>query len=71
MMYTGHDHNNTHLLLDLDAVDDGHELAENLVRFPVVLDLGRDELGEVPQRLRRVKDLQFTKSAKTGSKSHS
>lgn len=47
----------TCLLLDLQAIDDGRELAEDLVRLLVVLHLGSDELGEVAERLRGVEDL--------------
>ena len=46
-----------HLLLRLQAVDDGSELAQGLVSLLVILDLGSDEVGQVAKRLRGVEDL--------------
>lgn len=47
----------TYFLLGLQALDDGSELLEGLGGLLVVLDLSGDKLGEVAQRLGRVKDL--------------
>lgn len=52
----------TCLLFDLQTLDDGLELGQNLGRLLVVLDLRRDELGQVAQRLGGVEDLCGTKS---------
>ena len=45
------------LLLNLESLNDGGKLAENLVRLLMVLDLGGNELREVAERLGGVEDL--------------
>ena len=47
----------THLLFDLQLLDDGCQLGQNLVCLLVVLELGGDELSEVAEGLRCVEDL--------------
>lgn len=47
----------TNLLLDLQAVHDRGKLAQDLVGLLVILNLGSDEIGEVAEGLRGVKDL--------------
>ncbi len=47
----------TCLLFDLQPVNDGCQLAQNLVGLLVVLHLGGDQLGEVAQGLGGVEDL--------------
>ncbi len=47
----------THLLLHLKLIDDRRQLAQDLVGFLVILELGSDQLGEVAKRFRRVEDL--------------
>lgn len=47
----------TNLLLNLQAVDDGGKLAENLVGLLVVLNLSGDQISEVAEGLRGVKNL--------------
>ena len=51
------------LLFNLQALDGGGELAEDLVGLLVVLDLSCDKLGKVAQRLGGVDDLVQLKSA--------
>jgi hypothetical protein len=51
------------LLLNLETVDDGGQLTQDFVGFPVVLKLGSDQVGEVAERLRRIKDLDNTVSS--------
>ena len=45
------------LLLDLESLNDGGKLAEDLVGLLMVLDLGGNELGEVAKRLGGVEHL--------------
>ena len=45
------------LLLNLKAIDNRCQLAQDLVGFLVILQLRGDEIGEVAKRLRRVEDL--------------
>ena len=47
----------TYFLFGLQALNDGGELREDLVGLLVVLDLGRDQLRQVAQRLGRVENL--------------
>lgn len=47
----------THLLLDLQLVDDWCQFRQNFVCFLVVFELGGDEIGEVAERLGCVEDL--------------
>lgn len=47
----------THFLLSLQALNDGGELGQHLVRLLVVLDLSSNKLGKVSQGLGRVKNL--------------
>lgn len=47
----------THLLLNLQLVDDRRQLRENLICLFVVLELCGDEVREVAERLGGVKDL--------------
>ena len=47
----------THFLLSLQALDDGHELAEGFLGLLVVLDLGGDKLGQMTQGLGGVQNL--------------
>jgi hypothetical protein len=47
----------THLLLDLKPVHDRSELAQDLIRFLVVFQLGRDQVRQIAERLRCIKDL--------------
>lgn len=47
----------THFLLSLQTLNNGCELAQHLVGLLVVLDLGGDELGQVAEGLRGIKDL--------------
>lgn len=47
------------LLLDLQSVDHRRQLAQDLVRFLVELELGCDQIGEVAERLGGVEDLGF------------
>jgi hypothetical protein len=53
----GEGRSTTCLLFGLQPLDDGLELAQNLVGLLVVLDLGRDEFGHVAQWLGCVEDL--------------
>jgi hypothetical protein len=52
----------THLLLNLQLVDDGRQLGKDLVRLLVVLELCGDEVGEVAERLGGVEDLRSQQS---------
>lgn len=45
------------LLFNLQSLNDGGKLAQDLIGLLVVLDLGGDEFGEVTERLRGVDDL--------------
>ena len=47
----------THLLFDLQLVDNRRELRQNLVRLLMVFALGGNEVGEVAERLGGVEDL--------------
>lgn len=47
----------THLLFDLQLVDDGSQFREDLVCLLVVLELGSDEVREVAERFGGVEDL--------------
>lgn len=47
----------THFLLRLETLDDRGELGENLVCLLVVLNLSRDKLGKVAQRLGCIENL--------------
>jgi hypothetical protein len=47
----------THLLLNLQLVDDWRQLRQNLVCLLVVFKLGGDKVGEVAEGLRCVEDL--------------
>jgi hypothetical protein len=47
----------THLLLDLKSVHHRSELAQNLISLLVEFELGRDEVGQVSERLGRVENL--------------
>ena len=47
----------THLLFDLQLLDDGCQLGQNLVCLLVVLELGGDEFSEVAERLGGVENL--------------
>jgi hypothetical protein len=47
------------LLFDLQLLDDGCQLGQNLVCLLVVLELGGDEFSEVAERLGGVEDLLF------------
>lgn len=49
----------TSFLLDLQAVHDGCQLAEDLVSSLVVFELSGDQVGDVAQRLGCVQDLMF------------
>lgn len=49
----------THLLLDLQLIDDRRQLRKDLVGLLVVFELGSDELGKVAEGLRCVKDLHW------------
>jgi hypothetical protein len=49
----------THLLLDLQLVDGGRKLRQDLVRALVVLELRGDEVREVAERLGGVEDLGY------------
>ena len=46
-----------YLLLDLEPINHGGEIAQNLVGLLVELELSSDQVGKVAQRLRSVKDL--------------
>ena len=47
------------LLLNLEAVNNGCQLAENLVRLLVEFELGGDQVSKVSERFRGIKDLLF------------
>jgi len=47
----------TYLLLDLQSIYSRGELAEDLVGLLVELQLGGDQIGQVAQGLRGIKDL--------------
>lgn len=47
----------THLLFDLQLVDDRRQLRQNLVGLLVVFELGGDEVGEVAEGFGGVEDL--------------
>jgi hypothetical protein len=47
----------TYLLVDLQLLDDRGKLAQDLERLLVVLHLGSDQLGKVPQGLRSIQNL--------------
>jgi len=47
----------THLLLDLQLVDDGGQFRQDLVGFFVVFELRGDQVREVAERLGGVEDL--------------
>jgi hypothetical protein len=48
----------TYLLLDLQSIHSGGELAEDLVGLLVELQLGSDQIGQVAQGLGGIKDLE-------------
>lgn len=47
----------TYLLLDLQGINGGGKLAEDLIGLLVELELSSDQIGQVAQRLRGIKDL--------------
>ena len=47
----------THLLLDLELINDRRQFRQNLVCLLVVFELGGDELSEVAEGFRCVEDL--------------
>lgn len=47
----------THLLLDLELINDGRQLRQDLVSLLVVLELRGDKVRKVTERLRGIKDL--------------
>jgi hypothetical protein len=47
----------TYFLFGLQALNDGSELSKDLVGLLVVLNLSRDQLGQIAQRLGGVEDL--------------
>lgn len=49
----------TNLLLDLQPINNWGKLAEDLVRFLVVLQLSRDKICQIPERFRRIQNLEF------------
>jgi hypothetical protein len=44
-------------LLNLETINNWCKLAENLICLLVVLELGSDQVGEVSERFRGIKDL--------------
>ena len=47
----------THLLFDLQLVDNGRQLRQDLVCLLVVFELGSDEIGKVAEGFGSVEDL--------------
>lgn len=47
----------THLLLDLELVDNGSQLGQDLISFLMVLKLGSNEVRKVAEGFRGVKNL--------------
>jgi hypothetical protein len=50
----------THLLLDLEPIHDGSQLAQDFICLLVVLELSSDQVGQISEWLRRIEDLGTT-----------